>query len=126
MSPITAIQTSPSMSTASASANPKAQQLDRAAHQFEAMLLQEMLKPLGQHADISGENSDGGEGSSSPLESFGIEAIAGSLAPATRSALPAGSNRHCSPPEKTRPRKRRSLFPRKGSKVPSSDADKHR
>jgi len=80
MSPITAIQTSPSMSTASASANPKAQQLDRAAHQFEAMLLQEMLKPLGQHADISGENSDGGEGSSSPLESFGIEAIAGSLA----------------------------------------------
>ena len=59
--------------------DPKTQRLDKAAHQFEAMLLQEMLKPLAQHNDIDGnKESDGG--GSGPMEGFGIEAIAGSLA----------------------------------------------
>lgn len=56
----------------------KAQRLTKAAHQFEAMLLGEMLKPLGKTDEeaVSGADSSG----SNPLQSFGVEAVAGSLA----------------------------------------------
>ena len=56
----------------------KAQRLTKAAHQFEAMLLGEMLKPLGKTEDeaMSGAESSG----SNPLQSLGVEAVAGALA----------------------------------------------
>ena len=58
--------------------------LDKAAHQFEAMLLQELLKPLTSSQEEASGESDGdslGSGSSSgPLQSFGTQAVAESLA----------------------------------------------
>ena len=56
----------------------KAQRLHKAAHQFEAMMLSEMLKPLTQTSEdaLNGEDS----ATSGPLQSFGMEAVAGSLA----------------------------------------------
>ena len=60
------------------------QRMDKAAHQFEAMLLQELLKPLTASEDDgngdSGEGSLGGSSTSGPLESFGTQAVAESLA----------------------------------------------
>ena len=55
----------------------KAQRLNKAAHQFEAMLLGEMLKPLTKTDE---DALSGTESGSSPLQSFGMEAVAGSLA----------------------------------------------
>ena len=56
----------------------KTQRLHKAAHQFEAMMLTEMLKPLTQ----TGEDALNGDDASTsgPLQSFGMEAVAGSLA----------------------------------------------
>ncbi len=56
----------------------KAQRLTKAAHQFEAMMLGEMLKPLGKTDDeaLQGAESSG----SNPLQGFGVEAVAGALA----------------------------------------------
>ena len=56
----------------------KAQRLTKAAHQFEAMMLGEMLKPLGKSDEdaLKGSDSSG----TNPLQSFGVEAIAGALA----------------------------------------------
>ena len=56
----------------------KAQRLSKAAHQFEAMLLGEMLKPLGKSGEQVVDGSD--DGNANPLQSFGVEAIAGTLA----------------------------------------------
>ena len=59
------------------------QKLDRAAHQFEAMLLQELLKPLTASDDTGGASEDDSltaSSSSGPLESFGTQAVAESLA----------------------------------------------
>lgn len=79
MSTITAAAptTAPSVAQ-SATDGYKAQRLTKAAHQFEAMLLGEMLKPLGKTDEeaLSGSDSSG----SNPLQSFGVEAVAGALA----------------------------------------------
>ena len=58
--------------------------LDKAAHQFEAMLLQELLKPLTSSQEDADGESEGdslsGGSSSGPLQSFGTQAVAESLA----------------------------------------------
>ena len=72
------LQTNPAADVAQTAASAaKNQRLTKAAHQFEAMLLGEMLKPLGKTDDeaMSGEDSGG-----NPMQSFGVEAVAGSLA----------------------------------------------
>lgn len=51
--------------------------LVQAAQQFEAVMMGELMKPLGSGAAI-GENAD--ETSSNPMESYGVEAMAGALA----------------------------------------------
>ncbi len=53
------------------------QRLHKAAHQFEAMMLGEMLKPLTQTSEdaLNGEDST----TTGPLQSFGMEAVAGAL-----------------------------------------------
>lgn len=50
------------------------------AHQFEAMMLEQMLKPLhfGESPDAAGEESSGG--ASETLRGFGTEAIAKAIA----------------------------------------------
>ena len=66
-----------SAGTAAATPAPNHGRLREAAQQFEAMMLGELLKPLGQHSsfETGEEKTDPG-----PLESFGTEAVAGALA----------------------------------------------
>lgn len=54
--------------------------LSDGAHQFEAMMLEQMLKPLhfGESPDAAGEESSGG--ASETLRGFGTEAIAKAIA----------------------------------------------
>ncbi|HZY61317.1 MAG TPA: hypothetical protein VFE38_02260 [Edaphobacter sp.] len=69
------LETTPlSSATADAAKNSK---LADAAHQFESMLLQEMLKPmrLGQDG-WSGDSSDTTDSSMDTMSSFGTEAVA--------------------------------------------------
>lgn len=55
--------------------------LERAAHEFEACFIQELLKPMREQADLSGsdQDSDSGSGSEDALRSFGMESIARSI-----------------------------------------------
>ena len=55
----------------------RAERLHKAAHQFEAMMLGEMLKPLGQASEDAGNGDE--KAASGPLQSFGMEAVAGAL-----------------------------------------------
>ena len=71
----------PVMAAAAAGAGAQSSKLDSrlkpAAHEFEACMMKEFLAPL-QHDALfdDGKDSDGGEGSSSALMSFGSEALA--------------------------------------------------
>ena len=58
----------------------QAAKLSDGAHQFEAMMLEQMLKPLhfGESPDAAGEESSGG--ASETLRGFGTEAIAKAMA----------------------------------------------
>jgi flagellar protein FlgJ len=59
--------------SAPAAKDPK---LERAAHEFEASLMAELLKPL-QEDGLTGENSDdGGTGSGGALQDFASESLA--------------------------------------------------
>ncbi len=51
--------------------------LVQAAQQFEAVMLGELMKPLGKGSAI-GEDTD--ENSSNSMQSYGVEAMAGALA----------------------------------------------
>jgi Rod binding domain-containing protein len=51
--------------------------LVQAAQQFEAVMMGELMKPLGSGAAI-GEDAD--ESSSNPMQSYGVQAMAGALA----------------------------------------------
>ena len=51
--------------------------LVQAAQQFEAVMMGELMKPLGSNAAIGG---DGDESSSNPMQSYGVEAMTGALA----------------------------------------------
>jgi Rod binding domain-containing protein len=51
--------------------------LVQAAQQFEAVMLGELMKPLGK-GSVIGEDTD--ESSSNPMQSYGVEAMAGALA----------------------------------------------
>lgn len=55
----------------------RTERLHKAAHQFEAMMLGEMLKPLSQAGEDAGNGDD--KSVSGPLQSFGMEAVAGAL-----------------------------------------------
>jgi peptidoglycan hydrolase FlgJ len=57
-----------------AAANPK---LERSAHEFEASLMAELLKPMQKSDGLTGEDSDtGGDGSGSALQDFASESLA--------------------------------------------------
>ena len=71
-----------SAAPASASVSPRSQRLHDAAQQFEALLLGELLKPLGRHASMDGSGPGGAdnEEESGPLQSLATESVAGALA----------------------------------------------
>ncbi len=49
--------------------------LTRAAHEFEAQMMKELLAPLNGSADLTGDDDDGGLGSSGALGQFASEAL---------------------------------------------------
>jgi flagellar protein FlgJ len=51
--------------------------LVHSAQQFEAVMLSEIMKPLGKSSAIG---SDDSEQSSNPMQSYGVESVAGALA----------------------------------------------
>ena len=78
MTPITATDPAAQLSVAKTGADTiRTERLHKAAHQFEAMMLGEMLKPLSQASEDAGNGDD--KSTSGPLQSFGMEAVAGAL-----------------------------------------------
>jgi flagellar protein FlgJ len=61
----------------SATAGHKDPRLERSAHEFEASLMAELLKPLQEGDGLTGENSsDSGEGSGGALAGFASQSLA--------------------------------------------------
>jgi Rod binding domain-containing protein len=50
--------------------------VERSAHEFEASLMAELLKPLQEGDGLTGESSDGGQGSGGALGDFASESLA--------------------------------------------------
>lgn len=69
------------MDAAAGAAGEASPQLKNAAHEFEAMFLKELLKPLEEHAGFSGgdDDSDDDSGAESSMLEYGTEAMAKSL-----------------------------------------------
>ena len=54
--------------------------LERAAHEFESMMLEELMKPLGKNTAVDDIDGKNGDDSGGPLQSFGTQAMASALA----------------------------------------------
>jgi Rod binding domain-containing protein len=65
-----------SQSTSAASAQAKNPKLVRSAHEFEASLMAELLKPLQEDDGLTGEGGDSGAGSGGALSGFASESLA--------------------------------------------------
>jgi Rod binding domain-containing protein len=65
-----------SQSITAASAQAKNPKLERSAHEFEASLMAELLKPLQESNGLTGEGSDSGAGSEGALSGFASESLA--------------------------------------------------
>jgi flagellar protein FlgJ len=65
-----------SQSSSDAPAHAKNPQLERSAHEFEASLMAELLKPLQEGDGLTGEESDSGAGSEGALSGFASESLA--------------------------------------------------
>lgn len=63
-------------STSGAAAQTKNPKLERSAHEFEASLMAELLKPLQESDGLTGEESDRGAGSEGALSGFASESLA--------------------------------------------------
>lgn len=63
-------------STSGAAAQTKNPKLERSAHEFEASLMTELLKPLQESDGLTGEDSDSGAGSEGALSGFASESLA--------------------------------------------------
>ncbi len=74
------VPNSPASATSSASGTDH-RRLQDAAHQFEGMMLQEMLKPM-QSSEDTWDTDDGSDKSMDTMSSYGIEAMATSLSKA--------------------------------------------
>jgi flagellar protein FlgJ len=69
-----------SLQNTSGAAHAKDPRLERCAHQFEASLMAELLKPLRETDGLTGEDSDnGGSGSGGALSGFASESLAGAI-----------------------------------------------
>ena len=65
-----------SQNTSAASAQAKNPKLERSAHEFEASLMAELLKPLQEGDGLTGEGSGSGAGSEGALSGFASESLA--------------------------------------------------
>ncbi len=65
-----------SQSTSAAPAHAKNPKLERSAHEFEASLMAELLKPLQESDGLTGEDSGSGAGSEGALSGFASESLA--------------------------------------------------
>jgi Rod binding domain-containing protein len=65
-----------SQSTPGTSAPTKNPRLERSAHEFEASLMAELLKPLQEGDGLTGEDSGSGAGSEGALSGFASESLA--------------------------------------------------
>lgn len=65
-----------SQGTSAASVQAKNPKLERSAHEFEASLMTELLKPLQGGNGLTGEGSDSGAGSEGALSGFASESLA--------------------------------------------------
>jgi Rod binding domain-containing protein len=63
-------------STSEAATQTKNPKLERSAHEFEASLMTELLKPLQESDGLTGEESDSGAGSEGALSGFASESLA--------------------------------------------------
>jgi flagellar protein FlgJ len=57
-------------------AHPKDSKLERCAHEFEASLMAELLKPMQESDGLTGEDSGGGTASGGALSGFASESLA--------------------------------------------------
>jgi Rod binding domain-containing protein len=60
----------------SEAAHPKDPRLEHCAHEFEASLMAELLKPLQAEDGLTGQDSDSGGGSGGALSGFASESLA--------------------------------------------------
>jgi len=67
-----------SAASGASSATPQPR-LVKAAHEFEAQMMQELLKPLAQSSGLTSDDSDGDSGSAGALGSFATESLAQAL-----------------------------------------------
>jgi Rod binding domain-containing protein len=65
-----------SQSTSATAAQGKNPKLERSAHEFEASLMAELLKPLQGGDGLTGEDSDSGAGSGGALAGFASQSLA--------------------------------------------------
>lgn len=65
-----------SQGTPAASAQAKNPKLERSAHEFEASLMAELLKPLRESDGLTGEDGGSGAGSEGALSGFASESLA--------------------------------------------------
>ena len=65
-----------SHSTSAASAQAKNPKLERSAHEFEASLMAELLKPMQEGDGLTGEDGGSGAGSGGALSTFASESLA--------------------------------------------------
>jgi len=65
-----------SQGTSAASVQAKNPKLEHSAHEFEARLMAELLKPLQEGDGLTGEDSDSGAGSGGALSGFASESLA--------------------------------------------------
>jgi Rod binding domain-containing protein len=63
-------------STSANSGQAKDPRLERSAHEFEASLMAELLKPMQQSDGLTGDDSGGGSGSGGALAGFASESLA--------------------------------------------------
>lgn len=63
-------------SASAASAQAKNPKLERSAHEFEASLMAELLKPLQEGDGLTGEGGDSGAGSGGALADFASQSLA--------------------------------------------------
>ena len=70
----TAAATGPASPAASTGATPQPR-LVKAAHEFEAQMMQELLKPMTSGSGLDGEDNDTASGSGGALGAFAMEAL---------------------------------------------------
>jgi hypothetical protein len=70
------LDTTPASGAQNATPQPR---LVRAAHEFEAQMMKELLAPLAQSSGLTGNDEDGDSGSAGALGAYATESLAGAI-----------------------------------------------